>query len=272
MPLPARPNLDRLRRLARALQRAARAGQADALARLRAMFPGLSAEAVKLSHAQTAIAREHACASWSALVAEVARRASQPGTERKKKIVYPEPAVLAALWFERAEARDYYGLAKAMQVPKRETLAARALMQADAPRYRDFVAAIIAGLGHQDSRLRFALAHALDAFGDERAPAALAPLMEDRAPRARWMAMHALTCHDCNEASCTADPAILERIAHHARADESMKVRRHAALSLGFSRTPYAAGVLRELIAIEPEPRFQNMARWALRYCETGKR
>lgn len=96
--------------------------------------------------------------------------------------------------------------------------------------------------------------------------------MDDRVPCVRWAAMHALTCHDCGEESCLNDPAVLERIAHHARADESMQVRRHAAISLGFTRTAFAAGVLRELIAVQPEPKFQNMARWALRHCETGKR
>lgn len=270
--LPKRPNLDKLKRLARALQRAANDGAAAEEARVRAYFALPEGARVKLSQAQTVIAREHGFPAWAALAAEVAARASQPKKRKPAPIVYPAPEVLAETWFTLAEGRDFYTLTRAMQVPKRVTLAARALMQAQPERMSAFLDAVIEGLGHADSRIRFGLAHTLDTFGDARAPAALAPLMEDSAPRVRWMAMHALTCHDCNEASCATDPAILERIAHHARADESMRVRRHAAISLGFTRTLYAAGVLRQLLEAEPEPKFQMMARWALRYCETGKR
>lgn len=269
--LPQRPNLDRLKRLARTLQRAANAGVAER-ARILAVFPEQGAAPVKLSQAQTVIAREHGQPSWSALAAAVEARLAQPKKRKPPKIEYPAPESLAESWFAAAEARDFHALDKAMQVPKRDMLKARELMQAQPERMRAFVGHIIAGLSHAESRIRFSLAHVLDTFGDERAPAALAPLMEDRAPRVRWMAMHALTCHDCSDASCTTDPAILARIAEHARHDENMRVRRHAAISLGFTRTPFAAGVLRELIAAEPEQKFQNMARWALRYCETGKR
>lgn len=270
--LPKRPNLDKLKRLARALQRAANEGAEPEAARVRAYFALDTGARLKLSQAQTVIAREHGFPAWAALAAEVDARAAQPKKRKPAPIVYPAPDVLAESWFTLADGRDFYALTRVMQVPKRVTLAARALMQAQPVRMNAFIEAVIEGLGHEDSRIRFNLAHTLDTFGDARAPAALAPLMEDRAPRVRWMAMHALTCHDCNEASCATDPAILERIAHHARADENMRVRRHAAVSLGFSRTPYAAGVLRELLQAEAEPKFQMMARWALRYCETGKR
>ena len=64
--LPARPDLDQLRRQARELHRAALAGDADALRRLRQV-----SGTVGLSAAQLAIAREYGFASWPRLKAEV---------------------------------------------------------------------------------------------------------------------------------------------------------------------------------------------------------
>ena len=67
--LPDQPNLDHLRRQARALHRAATAGDGDALRRLKAVSlrPTLAA-------AQLALAREHGYPSWARLKAEVERR------------------------------------------------------------------------------------------------------------------------------------------------------------------------------------------------------
>jgi len=67
--LPDRPNLDQLRRQARELLRAAADGEPAALTRIRAF-----SQRVSLSAAQLAVAREHGCASWPALHAEVERR------------------------------------------------------------------------------------------------------------------------------------------------------------------------------------------------------
>ena len=73
--LPARPDLDQLRRQARELHRAALAGDADALRRLRQV-----SGTVGLSAAQLAIAREYGFASWPRLKAEVERRRAQAVT------------------------------------------------------------------------------------------------------------------------------------------------------------------------------------------------
>src|SRR5579872_205352 len=70
--LPARPDLDQLRRQARELHRAALGGDADALRRLRQVSGN-----VGLSAAQLAIAREYGFASWPRLKAEVERRRAQ---------------------------------------------------------------------------------------------------------------------------------------------------------------------------------------------------
>jgi hypothetical protein len=67
--LPARPDLDQLRRQARELHQAARDGDARSLRRL-----GQAPGAVTLSAAQLALARDYGFASWPRLKAEVERR------------------------------------------------------------------------------------------------------------------------------------------------------------------------------------------------------
>lgn len=66
---PERPDLAQLRRQAKELQRAAQAGDAEALARVGGVSDRLS-----LSAAQLAVAREYGFASWPRLKAEVDRR------------------------------------------------------------------------------------------------------------------------------------------------------------------------------------------------------
>ena len=76
--LPERPNLEQLKRQAKDLLRAAKAGQGDALARFRTL-PAFThqrddeklAGAVALHDAQSVVAREHGFLSWNALVERV---------------------------------------------------------------------------------------------------------------------------------------------------------------------------------------------------------
>jgi hypothetical protein len=75
--LPARPDLDQLRRQARELHRAAQGGDARATRRLQHV-----SGTATLSAAQLAVAREYGFASWPRLKAEAERRraeASPPG-------------------------------------------------------------------------------------------------------------------------------------------------------------------------------------------------
>ena len=67
--LPARPDLDQLRRQAKDLLRAAKRGDPDAMARLRAVSGQMILDSARL-----AVAREHGFAGWSALKTEVDRR------------------------------------------------------------------------------------------------------------------------------------------------------------------------------------------------------
>lgn len=67
--LPARPDLDQLRRQAKDLLRRARAGEPHALSRLNAHAPGL---ALALASTQLVVAREHGVGSWAQLKSLVA--------------------------------------------------------------------------------------------------------------------------------------------------------------------------------------------------------
>jgi hypothetical protein len=73
-PLPPRPDLDQLRRQAKDLLRASRAGDAAGNQRIRAIAPLRAGVEPTLSAAQLAIAREYGQPSWPALVAEVQLR------------------------------------------------------------------------------------------------------------------------------------------------------------------------------------------------------
>lgn len=71
--LPARPSLDWLRKQAKSLVRAVGAGDADAVARVRAQL-GAFTPPLALRDAQLVLAREHGFAGWRELKAEVLKR------------------------------------------------------------------------------------------------------------------------------------------------------------------------------------------------------
>lgn len=80
--LPARPDLDRLHREAEELLRAARSGDAAAVARIRA-----ASDDVTLASARLALAREYWFPSWPRLALEVERREildARPGIRRRR--------------------------------------------------------------------------------------------------------------------------------------------------------------------------------------------
>ena len=72
--IPSHPDLDQLRRQAKELLRAARTGDAAAIARIQAV-----SDALTLAAAQRALAREHGFPSWPRLKAALDARALDPG-------------------------------------------------------------------------------------------------------------------------------------------------------------------------------------------------
>lgn len=75
-PLPANPNLTQLKRQAKDLQRAVRAGDPDATDRVRAFHPGIDLPAPQFSlrDAQVTLAREYGFDGWYQLTTEVGER------------------------------------------------------------------------------------------------------------------------------------------------------------------------------------------------------
>ncbi|MBU8543480.1 MULTISPECIES: ankyrin repeat domain-containing protein [Roseomonadaceae] len=115
--LPDRVNLDHLRKQAKALLRALRDGEAEAIARFRRALPaaaGLSPEALaalRLHDAQSCLARDHGFASWAELKSHA--EAQGDGGARQR------------LWLERVYAGDVTGSTN----PARPAVAARMLAE-----------------------------------------------------------------------------------------------------------------------------------------------
>lgn len=91
MALPDRPDPAQLRRRARELQRAARAGEPEAVARVKAQ--GFDPSTVGLRRAQHTLARELGHASWPALLAAVPASAGGAGKEPRSSWEGADPAV-----------------------------------------------------------------------------------------------------------------------------------------------------------------------------------
>jgi HEAT repeat protein len=256
--LPKNPSLDRLRREARALQRACRAGEPSAVAKLAAALRDAEPANVSLSRAQTAVAREYGLPSWPKLVAEVEARRAQHARPPQH-----DAETLAEQWFALAELDSPRSLNRALAVGKARIEAAREVMRGDPGRYRAFQLALIRGLG-SSARDRFECAHALDLFGDASTRRALVPLMNDPVPRVRWMAMHALSCHACGEKPGALEVDIRERVIEAARSDPNVRVRFHAATALALAHEASAVPVLREMLARETNAKVLRGVTWAL--------
>lgn len=91
--LPARPDLDQIRRQAKELLRRAREGDGESLARIRAV-----SERLTLSSAQLAVAREYGFPSWARLKREVERREILDARDlgRLAALLTEEPALATA--------------------------------------------------------------------------------------------------------------------------------------------------------------------------------
>ncbi|MGH6955056.1 MAG: HEAT repeat domain-containing protein [Caulobacteraceae bacterium] len=238
--LPARPDLERRRREARALQRA---------------------DGGALNAAQLALARGYGFPSWPALKAEVeARRAAPPKSDADL-----DAEALALQWFSLSEADDLRPLGRAMKVSKRRTEAARASMRTDRARYQAFQDALVRGLSSPRERVRAECAHALAAFGDFAARARLAEAMDDPVPRVRRSAMYAISARAGSDAATRRlAPEISGRILAAALGDPSARVRFHAAVALGMARETGARAALEAMLARETDEKIRRGLVWAL--------
>ena len=88
--------------------------------------------------------------------------------------------------------------------------------------------ALIWGLSHDNPVVRWQCLELLDNHPDQRAVPAILGLLDDRVPRVRWHALHALECDVCKGGESLLDDPILAKIRELAEQDENKRVRAYA--------------------------------------------
>lgn len=130
--------------------------------------------------------------------------------------------------------------------------------------------AIRGGLKHGNWQVRKWSAICLDQIADEESLAALVPLLRDPKSQVRLWAVHSVSCDHCKEdVSCPVDvvPHLIERV----EIDESIRVRRMAAIMLGTDYAdPRAVPVLEALAGEEDGKLRRHAERGLARYRELG--
>lgn len=275
MTLPTRPDMRRLRQLARTLQRACRAQDANALTRLQAVLPGTAHAELSLTQAQHVVARELGLPSWPKLklaveAAAVTRQHRQAKAAAKAERAAAKAALLATEVDEVIAASatgDPIALVTRRPIGRTFALQVRDVIAQTPSLWAQLVDVLMLGLAHANPRVRYECAHMLDVYDDGRAPAALAPLIDDPVPRVRRMAIHALVCDACKTTPAPWSLDICQRIADRALRDESVQVRRHAVWTLpkcGWSLlvATYTEVLARETDAIVRKAAAQGLARF----------
>ena len=88
--------------------------------------------------------------------------------------------------------------------------------------------ALIWGLNHDNPVVRWQCLQLLDAHPDQRAVPAILGLLDDRVPRVRWHALHALECDVCKGGEAFLDAPILAKLRELAEQDENRRIRSYA--------------------------------------------
>ena len=105
--LPPRPSVEHLKKQAKELLRAFRAGDADAVAKLSP--PGVPPPNPKLADARLALARDYGFASWAKLIAHVESATHVPGPLERAKLAFhgQDAAMLRQLLRLHPELKDW---------------------------------------------------------------------------------------------------------------------------------------------------------------------
>ena len=142
--MPDRPHLDSFRRQARALQRAVRAGDPDAVARLARHHPGVlpdQAGGFQLSAAQVVVAREYGFASWPRLTRYLQTVAEHGWETRLGAVPAVGPADefcrLACLTYTREDGPERWARARRLLVERPDLTASNIWAAAAAARPDD---------------------------------------------------------------------------------------------------------------------------------------
>ena len=90
--------------------------------------------------------------------------------------------------------------------------------------------ALLSGLSHENSRVRWQCLQLLDFFVDDEVLPAIVHMLDDPIPKVRWHAVHALICEACKPDHCLLDldDAIKQKIETLAQTDENKRVRGEA--------------------------------------------
>lgn len=243
--LPSRPDLDHLKTQARELQRAYNLGEHTAQQRFAQYLPSAISRQplvdgrrlAPLAQALTVLAREYGFTSWPLLRQHVVRvRAEQVDV---RQVVSPSPTSrqqLIALMAERlagaAEQGDLEAVFAALRIGGRDGDDVRALLVAQG-RFTRVINVLLTGVAHQNARVRFLTAQAMDHWADERCAAPLSVMLHDPVPRVRWAALHSLQCETCKLAPLSTVPDLTDTVVTLALTDPSIKVRRVATWELG---------------------------------------
>lgn len=168
--LPLSPDLDHLKQQAKRLLKAQRAGDPDALERVRAQqVRGVQGDPFRLTDAQWVVAKEYGFPNWARLKAfiEAAAPAHTPGdnalSNRQRFVRDLTSEIMAA-----AGQGDYKALgSRFAAMPLRDILIVRQSL-AEADGLGVVVTGLVDGLAHVKPRVRFDCAGALDHLADER--------------------------------------------------------------------------------------------------------
>ena len=270
---PHPPNLEQLKKQARDLLDAYRAGQPDARRRIETYLPRIgvsgstqgATSTVLLAHALFVVAREQGFPSWPKLKASseaMAQRTERALDEATRVAVPAGREARTAFARERASAAGL--LARRQDVERlprcltsmalRDMLAVRSLLWENGD-FSRVVDTLILGLEHPQPAVRYCCAGALDHFGDERCVEPLRRLVADPVPRVRRVALHALGCDACKLMPWPRDCDAIVLFIDRALNDTSITVRRHAASELDrYGHDPRVMGALRLLADRESDP------------------
>jgi hypothetical protein len=209
--LPPKPSLEQLRKRAKDLLRALRAGDARALARFRDGHPAwrqVEKSGAALHDAQWVLAREYGFESWPRLAAHVET------IESARRAVREKPAEELVPLLSNRDWRAFH--------PVESHLARHMDVAMDA---------VLAGIEHENPRIRAACALLMDHGGDDRCIAPLRKALGDPVPKVRITALHSLQCQRCKNEPLAYDviPDMI-RVAEH---DPDPKVRRAALGGMG---------------------------------------
>lgn len=270
--LPARPNLEHLKKQAKRLLHAWKLNEAGALHRAERWLTKSAQQPrpATLADAQFIIAREHGFASWPKLkihVQAVSINSTSITASTARQQAIRALAESLTTWARGQQGRALG--ARFAALPLRDILAVRSRL-AETNQLNEVVDGLLAGLEHDQARVRFDCANALDHLADDRCAPALRRLLSDPVPRVRRAALHALSCEACKLGPAAPGEVVAARLRELAQHDPSVRVRRAAVQLLSTPPNDDAADLLHGL-AHDADPTIRRTAQAALRRAANAK-